>query len=131
MNRKKRSLTGINIQFPISQLILSGKKTIETRTYQMPASFLGREIAIIETPGRTGSFKARIIGTVIFGHSFKYKSKITFYEDIHRHAVTPDSPWKWSNKPKWGWPILKVTAFQNPIPAPRHKGIRYTNAVEV
>ena len=30
---KKKSYVGINIQFPISQLIVDGKKTIETRTY--------------------------------------------------------------------------------------------------
>ena len=40
-------LNGINIQFPISQLILSGDKTVETRTYPIPERYLGVDLALI------------------------------------------------------------------------------------
>lgn len=131
MKAQKRTYTGINIQFPISDLIISGQKTIETRTYPIPAAYVGKEMAIIETPGAKGEFKARIIGTVIFGDSFQYRSKIEFYKDSIKHKVTPDSPWKWADKPKYGWPIIKVKKLKEPKEAPKKKGIRYTVGIEL
>lgn len=53
---KKRTLCGINIQFPISQLIVDGSKTIETRTYPIPDHYIGKEMILIETPGKIKSF---------------------------------------------------------------------------
>ena len=35
--------TALNVQYPISQDILSGEKTIETRTYVIPEKYLGKE----------------------------------------------------------------------------------------
>jgi hypothetical protein len=128
---KRIKYTGINIQFPISQLILEGSKTIETRTYPIPKAFIGKEMIIIETPGKGRDTKARMIGTVVFGESFKYKSKKSFYEDSTKHSVTPDSPWKWVDKPKWGWPILKVKKIDRPFLAPKKKGILYTHGIEL
>ena len=128
--KKKKTLPGINIQYPISRLILEGKKTIETRTYPIPKHYIGKEMAIIETPGKTGNFKARIIGTVVFGESFQYKDQKAFYRDSLKHCVTPDSPWKWVNgKQKWGWPINKTTIFKVPLQAPLKRGIRFVKNV--
>lgn len=125
-----KTLAGINIQYPISRLILDGQKTIETRTYPIPAKYVGVEMAIIETPGSDGSFDARIVGLIQFSGCFKYKSKKEFYKDCHRHFVTDDMPWKWENKkPKWGWQISKVTVFKNPRKAPAKRGIVYTQCV--
>lgn len=128
---KNRTYIGINIQFPISQLIISGQKKIETRTYPIPSAYVGQEMAIIETPGASGNFKARIIGTIVFGDSFQYKSKSEFYKDSAKHKVTPDSPWKWADKPKYGWPILKIIKLKEPKVAPQKKGIRYTVGIEI
>src|SRR4051812_13695267 len=75
-----KTLPAINVQFPISQLILSGQKTVETRTYPIPRQWISQPMWIIETPGKTGTFKARAIGVVTFGNSFRYKDKKTFYE---------------------------------------------------
>lgn len=128
----KRSLTGINIQFPISQLIVEGEKTIETRTYPIPEHYLGKELAIVETPGKSGHFKARVIGSVVFGQCFQYRSERDFYADEKRHRVSPDSPWKWAeDKPKWGWEIHKVTKLKKPVPAPKRRGIVYTKDIEI
>ena len=55
---KNSVLPAINIQFPISELILSGKKTIETRTYALPEKYIERDLYLIETPGSNGAFKA-------------------------------------------------------------------------
>jgi len=71
-----KKLTGINIQFPISRLILSGEKTVETRTYPIPEHYINQELAIIETPGRDGDFKARIVGTIIFSGCFRRQSTL-------------------------------------------------------
>src|SRR3989338_7516120 len=112
MNTRTREYAGLNIQFPISRMILSGQKTIETRTYPIPPAYLGKELVIIETPGKLGRFKARMIGLVTFGESFQYRSKSAFYRDTPKHCVTPDSIWAWNaSKGKWGWPILRVEAF--------------------
>src|SRR5437660_375608 len=123
--------TGINIQFPISEMILCGKKTIETRTYPIPLLLVGKELAFIETPGQEGSFKARIVGTIVFGTSFPYKSKRSFYDDYDRHLVDRHSSWKWTpEKKKFGWPILKVIVFREQLPAPLKKGIKFTKNIK-
>ncbi len=127
-----KNYTGINIQYPISQLILSGEKVIETRTYPIPEQYVGKELAIIETPGPQGKFTSRIAGTIVFGSCFKYKDSYDFYADILKHCVTPDSPWKWTDaKPKWGWIISGVQKFSTPIPAPPKRGIVYTKNISI
>jgi len=123
---------GINIQFPISTLILSGKKTVETRVYPIPPDYIGREMLIIETPGPKGRFKARIVGIIVFGKSFQYKSSAEFYQDKDRHCVSPESPWKWQpGKKKWGWPILQIKQLDKVFPAPPRRGIRFTKDISL
>lgn len=129
---KKKTLTGINIQFPISSLILSGKKTIETRTYPIPAHYIGQEMALVETPGKEGKFKARAIAIIKFGPSFRYKSKTEFYADSSYHCVTPNSPWAWdAKKGKWGWPVQVIKILKNPKQISKRVGIKYTNNIEI
>lgn len=123
--------TGINIQHPISGLILNGTKTIETRTYPIPKKYIGVPLLIIETPGKKGDFKARIIGIIQFGNSFRYLNKTEFYKDEKKHKVNASSPWKWTTKGKWGWKITRVEKFKNPIPAPLKKGIIFTSNIEI
>lgn len=126
----KNSYPGINIQYPISQLILNRKKTVETRTYPIPKHYIGVPLALIETPGPRGEFRARIVGLITFGFSFRYLDSNSFYEDMNRHQVTPDSIWKWTDKkPKWGWPISEVIVFRRSGRAPQKRGIKYTKDV--
>lgn len=108
-------LPAINIQYPISQLILSGKKHIETRTYPLPSRYKDKDIYLVETPGAVGNFKARICGIIRFSGSFQYKSSRSFYADAGKHFVTRDSEWRWTSKGKWGWTIDKIEVFQAPI----------------
>lgn len=126
-----KSYTGINIQWPISQLIMSGQKTVETRTYPIPKKYIGQLMLVIETPGKSNSFSARICGIIVFDESFKYSSKKHFESDIGRHFVESDSPWAWNKKEKWGWPILSVQLFEKYKPAPPKKGIKFTTNIRI
>jgi len=129
MTREK--LPGVNIQYPISQLILCGKKTVETRTYPLPAKYLNQEMWIIETPGKSGNFKSRIVGRVIFKRSHQYRDKLDFYKDKKRHCVTPDSPWAWTDLPKWGWELELVHVLKIPVPLNQRIGIKFTKFVDI
>ena len=104
-SKQKKSYPGINIQWPISELILNREKTIETRTYPIPKKYLNTEMILIETPGPKGKFKARTRAIIKFTDCFQYKSKKEFYADFKRHRVSKDSPWAWTDKTKWGWKI--------------------------
>lgn len=124
--------TGINIQYPISQLILDGTKEVETRTYPLPDRLVGVTLLLIETPGKTGKFRSRIAGTISFGPSVQYKSANAFYKDIDRHRVTENSPWAWTDeKPKWAWPILSVKRLTKPKTLNKRPGIVYTAKIRV
>ena len=123
---------GLNVQFPISRLILDGSKTIETRTYPLPKAYVEKEIILIETPGKKENFKARMIAIVVFGESFKYKSKRNFYLDQKSHHVSPSSQWRWQpEKPKWGWPVLSVRRLPVEQLAPSNRGIKFSKEIEV
>lgn len=126
-----KKLPGINIQYPWSQYLLDGKKTIETRTYSIPKKFIEQEMAIIETPGEEGNFKARIAGIIVFGESFEYKTKQEFYADAGRHLVTENSAYAWKMGRKFGWPVLRVERIEKELPKEFKKGIIYARDVEV
>lgn len=129
MNEDK--YTAINIQYPISELILSGEKTIETRTYPIPKKYIGVPLLVVETPGKNGDFKARIVGIIQFQESFKYKDKKAFYKDESKHKVNPTSPWRWDKKAKWGWPIKSIKRFKKSQVAEFKKGIIFTAGVRL
>ena len=127
---QKRTLPGINIQWPISELILSGKKTIETRTYPIPDKYLNQDMYMIETPGSKGKFKARVVAIIRFTECFQYKDKEDFYLDMDKHSVSPDSPWAWSDeKPKWGWEVHVKEKIKIPKKLTKKNGIVFTLGV--
>jgi len=86
----KKIYSEINIQYPISSDIISGAKTIETRTYPLPDKFKGVEMVLIETPGKTEKFKARAIAIIRFSDSFEYPSAREFYKDESKHLVSKE-----------------------------------------
>ena len=122
----KKTYTGINIQWPISELILSGKKTIETRTYPIPEKYINQEMLMIETPGKEGKFKARIVAIIKFTECIEYKDKKEFYLDSGKHFVTPESEWSWQSKKKVGWKLKLIKIFKVPKKGPLKKGIVFT-----
>ena len=60
-------MIGINIQAPFAELLINLESVF--RTYPLPLKYEGEELALIETPGKTGKFKAEC-GTITFSHSF-------------------------------------------------------------
>lgn len=121
-------MTGINIQYPFSEMLINGDKCVETRSYALPEKYEGEELALIETPGKSGGFKSRIIGTITFSHSFKYPDVNAWKDDHARHLVEIDDidfGWK-EDKEKYGWVVSNVVKFNDPQPAPEKKGIIFT-----
>lgn len=123
-SKKREAYPGINIQWPISELILSGEKTVETRTYPIPEKYLNQEMVLIETPGPKGEFKARARAIIKFTDCFQYRNKKEFYADFERHRVSKDSTWAWLDKSKWGWEVHFIK--DTPRREVRKKGIVYT-----
>ena len=130
-SKKVKTYPGINIQWPISELILSGEKTVETRTYPIPKKYLNQEMVLIETPGPKGKFKARTRAIIKFADYFLYESEEDFYADFERHRVSRGSPWAWvDKKPKWGWQIDLINILQSPTHLKKNKGIIFTKSIK-
>lgn len=127
-----KEYSGINIQWPISAKILSGEKTIETRTYPIPNKYIGRELILIETPGKRGKFKSRMIGIIRFTRCFRYEKFEDFHRDQERHLVGPDSDWAWNpNKEKWGWETEVIDVFASPKPLQKRSGVRFSTGIKL
>ena len=122
-------MQGINIQAPWSTFLINGVKTVETRSYPLPKKYEGIELALIETPGKTGRFKSRIIGTITFSHSFKYKDQLQWDMDYNRHRVLSDDPlFDWNDdKPKYGWAVSNIVKFNDPVDPPKKRGIVFAS----
>lgn len=126
-------MTGLNIQSPWSSLLINGLKTVETRTYHLPLKYIGVPLALIETPGKKGRFKSRIIGLITFNESFRYKDKNQWINDHYRHLVDYDDfnyGWKYY-KDKYGWVVHIVEKFDKPIDPPLKRGIVFSNNCKI
>lgn len=135
---RSRSIPGINIQWPWSRLLLSGEKTIETRSYRLPAHYQNAPLALIETPGPLGKksadiTSARIVGLICFSDSFRYSSKSSWTADFVRHRVPANDPtFSFSNgHEKWGWEVVSVAKFDSPISPPTRRGIVFSSKCEI
>ncbi len=115
-------MVGINIQTPWSGLLINRQKCVETRSYPLPNKYVGQELALIETPGKTGQFKARIIGTITFSHSFKYPSQQAWEDDYRRHLVS-------DNDESYGWVVSHIKKFDKPVDISKRKGIIFTTGL--
>lgn len=132
-------MAGINIQWPWSELLLAGKKTIETRTYPLPKKYERVELALIETPGprgkkEAGIEKARIKGTIVFGKCFQYKSEGEWCKDASRHRVNAEDvqySWKKRDHIVWGWEVLKVRRLRKQASPPKKRGIVFATSCRV
>ena len=128
---KKKEYSGINVQWPISRLITEGKKTIETRTYDVPSHYLNKEILLVETPGKDGKFKARVTALIKVSKTKLYRNKKEFYSDYEKHLVDKKSLWAWkTGKKKWGWYIEVIKVFDSPLPCTK-KGIVFRKGIQI
>ena len=125
------SKSGLNIQIPWSRLLINGSKSVETRSYPLPKKYEGVELALVETPGKYGRFKSRIIGTITFSHCFRYPDKQAWIDDYNRHLVEEGDEfchWK-DDKPKYGWVVSQINKFDDIFPVTKKKGIVFTNNI--
>ncbi len=128
-NKTTRRIAGLNIQYPWSRYILEGKKTVETRHYPLPEKHLGKELALIETPGKEGKrigVETRIIGIIIVERCIHYKTKKSWLDDKKRHLVEDgDDLYGYTReKDKWGWVVKVIRAVEPQMP-PKTRGIKY------
>jgi len=126
-------MTGINIQSPWSHMLINKEKCVETRSYSLPEKYVGEELALIETPGKSGKFKARVIGVITFSHSFQYSDEQEWQTDYNRHLVEQEDKiygWK-EDKEKHGWVVSDIIKFDESQPAPEKKGIIFTNNCQI
>lgn len=128
------TVSGVNIQAPWSELIVSGKKKVETRSYPLPKKFENQPLAVIETPGPKKLVpKARIIGVVVFSSSILYSNEQHWKSDHKRHLVdTNDPQFKFNpSKPKYGWVISFSHRFSQPLPPPKLRGIVFATNCKI
>jgi hypothetical protein len=87
-------------------------------------------LAVIETPGKDKSMgKTKIIGIVIFSHSFRYENRKQWLEDIDRHMVEPNnSLYNFTpSKPKYGWVVQSVVRLETIVRPPKKRGIVFAS----
>jgi hypothetical protein len=109
------NLPGFNVKsepdMPFADLILSGRKTIETRAKPTLNSLVGRRVKLIETTGK-GSGKVK--GEVTVGEPKFYKTKAEFDADFDKHFVQDSSEFAFSEAGKWGYPMEDPVIYQEP-----------------
>ena len=101
------SLPGLNINWPFSQLILAGVKTVEARSYALGYKSIAQpdvEMWLVETPAQADGIskgwvlagdaavaprpeQAQIVGTVTFSRSDEYKCLAVFHADRENHRI--------------------------------------------
>jgi len=105
---------GLNINDSTGQwtdMLLTGKKTIETRNQNNLKAHVGKPIGIIQTD--VG--KAHVVGFIILGEPKEYKSLYAFRQDQEQHRVLPDSPFDFKDV-KFGYPVEIIEKLDKPIP---------------
>ena len=130
---------GLELQHPWAGAIVDGTKEIETRSYDLPSSLLGKRVIIIQSPDGTagvsemGNFidfsesTARVIGWCIFISIKKYTTQETFEADEKAHLVSADSGYGWKKdktKVVYGWIVGECGRFES-----EKESIEYKSAV--
>ena len=142
------SLPGLNIQWPFSQLILVGVKTVEVRTYALGHKSIAQpdvEVWLVETPASANAIvkgwaladgdslrrslrarprRAQIVGAVTFSRSSQYESLAAFQADRENHRIAEGRhryDWDGSGK-RFAWHVSAFRRLTQPIPQPGQKG---------
>jgi len=107
----------IYIREPWADLIINGKKTIETAGFNLPSRFLNIPLYIQNE-------KRQITGTVTFSGSKKYNNLNEFNADARKHKVIdPTNKFHFNNRPRThGWIISHVEKLSEPIQGVPFKG---------
>jgi hypothetical protein len=111
---------GLELQEPWAAAVVEGRKPIETRSYDLPPSLLGKRILIIQSPALkpgvsamrdeidffNDSNGAKVIGWCTFDSVRKYTTQEAFEADEREHLVTQNSGYGWKKgrtKVVYGW----------------------------
>ncbi len=117
MEALSNRLFGLELQQPFSGMVMSGMKTIETRSYPLPSSLLYKHICLIESKpgkdgvsdlkdfaynrtgneedGKEGETHPRILGTIVFSECFEYESEEQWKQDCDAHCVSVETYYDW------------------------------------
>lgn len=104
-------MIGININdkgYPFTELIFSGKKTIETRRKKSLHPYIGQRVGVI----KTGQGKAKLVGFVTIGHPIYYKTEEEFRQDEEKHFVRKGSKYDIDENGKWGYALINPIKVQ-------------------
>jgi hypothetical protein len=137
------SLPGLNINWPFSQLILAGVKTVEVRTYALGHRNIAQpdvEMWLVETPAKANAISkgwvlpggdavaprpkdAQIVGTVTFSRSDEYETPAAFRADRENHRIAQGGSYDWDGKgERHAWRVSAVRRLARPVPQPGGKG---------
>lgn len=129
------TLRGLNIQYPFSQLLLMGAKTVEARTFPLGYRKIanpGEDLFLIETPGPRnikGAMvenlpvgpppqHAQVVGKISFSSSQAYANESEWKEDRHRHCIKEGGRYDWNGDGDMhAWHVDKVRRFSEPVDA--------------
>jgi hypothetical protein len=105
-------MMGINISdkdYPFTEWIFSGKKTIETRKSASLHPYIGERVGVI----RTGKGKATLVGFVTIGEPIYYQTEMEFRQDECRHCVLAGSQYDIDDTGKYGYPLIDPVETQH------------------
>ena len=108
-------MSKIYIRNPWAQLIVDGKKTIETAAFNLPDRFINKWL-YVQTENKM------IIGKVKFTATKKYTTAETFDSDTTAHCVGEGSPYHFRQRQRcFGWVVGAVVVFKAPKKAAAFK----------
>ena len=137
------SLPGLNINWPFSQLILAGVKTVEVRSYALGYRNIAQpdvEMWLVETPANANAISkgwvlaggaamaprpkdAQIVGTVTFSRSEEYERPAAFRADKENHRIAKGGSFDWGGEgERHAWRVSAVRRLARPVPQPGGKG---------
>ena len=122
-------MIGFNINdkdAPFTEMILSGRKTIETRRSKSLDPAVGKRVAIV----RTGVGPAQVVGTVTVGEPVWYGSRTQWDADRDLHQVPKGSSHDWQPPGKWGYPMIDPTPMSPRTPKGRGIVFRKVNPLD-
>ena len=128
MMPRTNTIPGFNVRnepgTEFADLIVDGKKTIETRRGRTLDSIVGSPAKVI----RTGQGRAMVIGEVVLDEPKVYLTKKEFDQDKSKHLVKDSSEFAFGDI-KYGYPISSFKRYDKPYLAPVNKGIVTTKEV--
>lgn len=120
---------GLEVQQPWAELLLAGRKSIETRDYPLPPHLLDVPLAVVQSAvgglATHGLASGHIVGTVAFSVCKEYTSRELWAADSAQHCVPADAPataFGWdqdafdAGKRKYWWGVSRVHAITPAAP---------------